>query len=237
MTDIPDLLVKIPTRSRPDRFFNVFREWQCKLSGTFAVKFMVTIDSDDSTMNNPETLTRLDESGVHVRVGNCKTKIEAINDGVYDVQWSTLIAAADDMVPQVDAYDAIILDDMRNKFPDTDGALHYDDGIQGQRLCVLPILGRKYFERFGYVYHQDYASLYCDNEYTEVGKRLQRLPYIHKSIIKHLHPSVAGGFPADELLRRNNALVGRDRSVYLRRKAAGFPSKSVLSFARVVRYK
>jgi hypothetical protein len=31
----------------------------------------------------------------------------------------------------------------------------------GGRLATIPVLGRKYHERFGFVYHPDYRTLWC----------------------------------------------------------------------------
>ena len=50
----PKLLIKAPTRARPDKFKEVFTMYVEYLSNNYPVKFVITCDTDDETMNNPE---------------------------------------------------------------------------------------------------------------------------------------------------------------------------------------
>jgi len=50
----PKLLIKFPTRNRPEKFKECFTEYINKLSGKHDVRFVITMDSDDPTMNNDE---------------------------------------------------------------------------------------------------------------------------------------------------------------------------------------
>ncbi|MFK5283673.1 hypothetical protein ACI3PL_29270, partial [Lacticaseibacillus paracasei] len=63
-------------------------------------------------------------------------------------------------------------------FRDFDGVLHLPDGKIKHELCTYSIMGRAYFERFGYIYHPDYTSLWCDNEFTEVAQILGKWAYL-----------------------------------------------------------
>lgn len=47
------LVVKFPTRNRPDKFKSVFTRYLTFLSGRNDVRFIITMDEDDPTMNNP----------------------------------------------------------------------------------------------------------------------------------------------------------------------------------------
>ena len=62
---------------------------------------------------------------------------------------------------------------MIKHFPDTDGVLWFFDGWR-KDLNTLCIIGRKYYERFGYIYHPDYKSFWCDAEFTEVANKLKK---------------------------------------------------------------
>ena len=64
---------------------------------------------------------------------------------------------------------------MSFNYPDTDGVLWFNDGFQGNRLNTLCILGKKYYERFNYIYHPDYISLYCDEEQTNVARNMNKM--------------------------------------------------------------
>jgi hypothetical protein len=89
------------------------------------------------------------------------------------------------MIPEFSGYDSALRDNMEHYFPDTDGVLWFNDGFQKHNLNTLCILGRKYYQRFGYIYHPAYKSLWCDNEFTVVASLLKKQLYFDKVIIRH----------------------------------------------------
>ena len=115
---------------------------------------------------------------------------------------------------------------MTKHFPDLDGCTHFNDGYTNIKLITLSILGRKLYEHFGYIYHPDYKSLYCDNEFTQQVHKIGRVAYIDKVIIKHEHygekDNINSGdydFAAQKTLR----FSGRDELVFNEREKRGFP--------------
>ena len=74
-----------------------------------------------------------------------------------------VLLASDDMIPMEKGFDNIIIDKMKNYYPDTDGVLWFNDGYQGDKLNTLCILGKKYYDRFGYIYNPEYISVLSDN--------------------------------------------------------------------------
>ena len=48
------LLVKFPSRNRPEKFRDILDNYTSRTSGKHEVRFVVTMDSDDVTMNNDE---------------------------------------------------------------------------------------------------------------------------------------------------------------------------------------
>jgi hypothetical protein len=79
-------------------------------------------------------------------------------------------------------------------------------------------MGKKYFERFGFLYEPSYHSLFCDNEFTDISVRLNKVFYYDKVLIQHRHPMNVRGVPVDTLYRRNDAYFKIDQATYLRRK-------------------
>lgn len=72
--------------------------------------------------------------------------------------WDIFILASHDMHCQRRGWDQQIRLDMQEHFPDTDGCLWYSDGYRANQ-CRLPIMGRKYYQRNGYLAEwQDMAS-------------------------------------------------------------------------------
>jgi hypothetical protein len=154
--------------------------------------------------------------------GNSTNKIEAVNADIANIQWpwDIVVIVSDDMVPQVKGYDDILRSHMIAKFSDTDGILWLNDGTQGNNLNTISIMGRKMYNSFGYLYHPDYKSLFCDTEFTDLckGSLASKCTYIPYMLIKHEHPGT--GFPQriDPLYIRNNSYWYQDLMTYIFRK-------------------
>jgi hypothetical protein len=219
------LLVKIPTKGRATSFLQLLQEYTSKATNPHT-QILVSIDLDDFSMNNPEVISIITNSGAIVEKGYSKGKIDAVNRDIdiYIRNYDILLVGSDDMYPQEVGYDQIIIDEMVNAFPKMDGCLWFNDGHTGERLNTLPVLGKEYYLKYGYVYHSSYMSLWADNEYTELAQAAGKIKYIDQVIIKHEHPDWGGKMPIDELYRINNSFWNKDEMNYKKRKARGFPA-------------
>ena len=195
--------------------------------------FNINCDANDDTMTNQrvqETIKFILESrneidGV-INYDHNTEKISAINANIEGKDFDIVICASDDMVPKVYSWDQKIVYAMKEHFPDLDGCVHFDDGNTNGDLITFSILGRKLYEHFGYIYHPDYKSLYCDDEFTQAVRALGKEKYIDQVIISHEHYSVEGtenhgdlDFAAQKTLHYS----GRDQLVFNKRKELGFP--------------
>jgi hypothetical protein len=105
----------------------------------------------------------------------------------------------------------------------------------------MPVMGRRLYDFFGYIYHPDYQSLYADTELMEVCHKLNRMVVPEgwgkakagrwvregqRCLIEHRHPVYGPGGQAnyDALMRRNEApaLYAQDARVYNMHKAINF---------------
>ena len=239
------LVVKFPTRGRPDKFVDVLNRYINFASGMRDVHYVISMDHDDPTMNNPNMISYLErlrnrmDGRIHFAFGNSKCKIEACNanlDIVRRISPHVILLASDDMIPIVSGYDDIVCKDMERLYPDTDGVLHYNDGFSGQnQLITLSILGAKYFLRFGYLYHPEYKSVFSDDEFTQVARLLNKVTYIDRCIIQHNWVGLPYTLAAqgkidpntvrrDMVHERNEspAMYEHDRAVFERHKAMNF---------------
>jgi hypothetical protein len=217
------ILVKFPTRGRKNKFFNTLMKYYSLSENKNLINYLVTLDNDDTIMNDSDVREILDSyNNLNYMYGDSKSKVDAVNRDLENfTEWDILILASDDMIPQVKNYDSIIINDMKTNFPDTDGVLWYNDGNQKNNLNTLCIIGKKYFERFNYVYHPEYKSTWCDNEFTEVSKILNKQKYFENIIIKHEHPD--WGYGNHDLIHSLNVInEDFDRSLYLKRKMNNF---------------
>lgn len=181
-----NILIKFPSRGRPDKFKFSLNQYINKCSNNHTLYFICSFDEDDLSMNNDEIKNYLSQYvNLSYYYGNSKSKIEAINSNIDRFNFDILILAADDLYPIVDNYDDIIVNDMKTYFSDMDGTLHYMNPTWEERLDIGCIMTQKYFNRFNFIYHPSYKSIYCDNEYMETAKILQKHKYISKQLFAH----------------------------------------------------
>ncbi len=218
------LLVKFPTRGRKTKFLSVLKKYYDLCEDKENIHFLISLDENDVEMNNQHTKDVLVTfKNLTYVFGESTSKINAVNRDINDFneKWDVILLASDDMIPQVSGYDQIIRNKMKELYPDTDGVLWFNDGYQGNRLNTLCILGKKYYERFNYIYQPDYKSCFSDNEFMEVGNILKRQTYIDQVIIRHEHPDWGYG-NADYVHKNNIKDFNYDLNVYNTRKNNNF---------------
>jgi len=215
------LLLKFPTRNRPHKALKVLKKYLKYMTGD-NYEVVISCDNDDLSMQEEhikEVLASYDK--VKVIYGDNKSKIGAINaDMDVCVDYDIVLLVSDDMTPLKKGYDDIIREDMKRYYPDTDGVLWYNDGHRTD-LNTLCILGRKYYERFGYIYHPDYKSFFSDDEFMQVANQLGKQQYIDNVIIEHQHP-VWGFGGNDELYNHNLRFWKEDEDMFAERKNKNF---------------
>jgi hypothetical protein len=221
------LVIKFPSRNRPEKFKQILTKYISLLSGKHEVSFIITLDEDDSTMNTPKMRMWLDElaqaNDIQYFYGNSKSKVEACNANMDGAEGDVLLLISDDMFPVQEDYDDIIYRTYQNTFPDYDGAIKFNDGIRKDPLMTLPCLGWKLYERFGYIYHPDYTSVFCDNEQTSACMLMGKFAVSDICIAKHLW--IPGNHDqADELHQRNDSgeMYEKDGKVFEERKNNNF---------------
>lgn len=217
-----DLLVKYPTRSRPEQFKSILQQYVSKLSGKYKVKFIVSMDTNDATCNNQSMRSFLETIKTKVDLeyffGESKNKIDACNRDIPSDGWKVCLLVSDDMTPRINNYDEIIMRDMLEYFPNYDGCLNYNCGLAYPRVMVLSVIGINNYKKYNYIYHPDYISLFCDEEQTVVARSLNKMVDINKIIISHDWLSIK-----DDLRKHTEQYYRRDESVFISRKEKGFP--------------
>lgn len=219
------ILIQFPTRERPEKFLAVAKKYIDFLGDKENWIMNVSCDCDDFTMNNKKMITAVYAlaKGDHIflNFNENKSKIQAVNADIENMDFDVCILASDDMIPKEPNYDEIIRDYYRRFFPNYDGVLHFNDGYQRDQLNTLSILGRPYWERFKYIYHPAYKSLWADAEFDNVSRRLGKHKYFDQIIIKHEHPNF-GQVPGDQLYLKNDSFDGVDKKTYFDRVAMNY---------------
>ena len=213
------IVFKYTSRSRPDNFFRGLRSIidNC-VDNNYEV--LCSFDEDDKSMNNPFEIGGLGAfDKVIFYFGTSNSKISAINNDLDKLpkDWGILINMSDDMVFIEKGFDNLIRKAFEVNFPNGDGFLHIHDGCQN-RLATMSIIDKKHFDRFGYIYHPDFKSVYVDNFHQEYAQKHGCYHYMGDNVrlIEHLHPLHKQGIPMDAQYVENEKLYDHDREVYYR---------------------
>lgn len=230
----PKLLIKFPTRGRFEQFFNTLDLYYKQLSKIVPYEFVISCDLNDPVMNSEEAITKLNTyPHLSYHFSDNHSKIEACNQDMdfYD-DYAVILLASDDMIPIKKGFDLVIMSAMKTHFPNYDGVLHFNDGYQGNHLNTLCIMGKNYYKQFGYIYHPDYKSFYCDAEFTQVSYMLNKAKYEDIILIEHRHPA-NGKAENDLVYLRNQNHIAADAETYFERQANFFDLSpdEILEFA------
>ena len=231
------LLIQFPTFARVKKFLDVLDRYVETASSHHELFFNINCDLSDLSMTDGYAQERikyiLDKKPNIDGTQNFDAdteKISAINNHVGDNDFDIVICASDDMIPQVHSWDCEIANAMQEHFPDLDGCVHFNDGNTSGELITFSIMGKLLYDHFGYIYHPDYKSLYCDNEFTQEVRRMEKEQYIDKVIITHEHYSVEGTENHGDLdlaARKTLHYSGRDQQVFSKRQELGFPKDRI----------
>jgi len=220
--NFPKLLIKMPTRSRPAKFFKNLDKYYQHMSFEYPYEFLITCDEDDVAMNNANVIKRLESyPNLKFTFGKNSSKVEAVNKDLESYDFDVLLVASDDMEPVVRNFDKIIIETMQKNFSDFDGVLNFNDGTIGGSCNTLPVIGKKFYDRFKYVYHPEYKSFECNVELTLVSKILKKEKIINNVIIRHNHPAWGKGI-WDDLYEKNQQFYDHDRKLFLLKQKNNF---------------
>ena len=232
------ILFKYASRSRPELFERGLRSIidNCESDD---YRILISIDNigenkDERLDEYNEVINRNHHPSLIVLKGESKNKIDAINRDVEFVgDWDILVNMSDDMVFIKKGFDNIIRKAFtdKNEFMSTvhgepmynrnyDLALHFSDGNRND-LITMAILGREFYDRFGYIYHPAYKSLYCDNEMTEVSRQLDCYKYVDEQIVRHLHCAYDSKLWDNQYVK-TESYMDEDRQTFLLREQTNF---------------
>lgn len=180
------ILFKLTTRSRPRKAIETLISiYENVRSDNFMT--IVSLDTDDIT--NSEFVKGIASlNKLKVCFGEPSNKILAINRDVPAEGWDILINVSDDMKFIVQGFD----EEIRKDFGDNlDQFIHYNDGNQKANVSTMSIIGKTYYERFGYIYYPEYQSLWSDCEEMDKAFMLGKYKYMgdDKILFRHLHPA------------------------------------------------
>jgi len=218
------IIFKLASRERPQRFKDTLDNLYAMIADKERFTIWCVLDTDDPTCDDyGEILFNQDWPNLYTSWGRSTGKINAINRPIPDeYKWDILVNISDDMRLTVYGFDVIIRSYFDEHFPDGDGYIHLQDIDSDDRVPVLYIADRKYFERDLFIYNPAYLSLFADNESMHVARHRGRYIYIPGIIYHHLLPSY-GHLPEDEMYRRQQDIGWTvDRATFEEREKHNF---------------
>lgn len=202
-----------PSRNRPKQAEKTIKEWLGNANDKSQIEYIMSIDKSDKDL---EAYKRIGvENGIYVAINKNKSAIEAINKAAKVSTANIIIQIADDFscFPN---WDEKLLKELDGK---EDFIVKTQDGIQDW-IITLPLMDRKYYNRFGYIYFGGYQHLFSDTELTMVADILGR-KITSKLFFEHRHYST-GKSRKDLINVRNDKSWSQGEKLYNERKKINF---------------
>lgn len=216
-----NILIQYASRGRPQRFLDGLDSIFDLAASKKDIIIHAVLDHDDPSLPEYKQIIENYDFPIIANIGSSTSKINAINRKLPDVKWDILVNFSDDMRFTVFGWDTLIRDGFRCNCEDFDGFCHWPEPDSGMSIATMSILGRKYYERDGYIYHDSYLSLFCDNEAAEVSKIRGKYYFMGLQLFQHLNPAY-GHLPRDDMFNAQQDLWNVDEINFYERKAKNF---------------
>ncbi len=209
-----DLLVIVPTRSRPHNVLPVVEAWIA--TGAFeAAELLFAIDYDDPVRSDylreigraggelggkmPAALLRHAQLPHHLQLVPKLNTIATARAEYY--AHFALGFAGDDHRPRTVGWAQRYLEELRQL---GSGIVYPDDGYQHERIPTSWAMTADIVRALSAMVPAPVEHLYCDNAIRDLGEAAGCLRYLPDVLVEHLHP-VAGKADDDEQYQRVNS--------------------------------
>lgn len=219
------ILFKFPCRGRREMFFESLNSLDRNIRDRVNYHISLTLDKDDDILNTEEVIEKIKTyNNTTIAWGLSESKIHAINRDLPDYDFDIIICWSQDMFAEFFGFDDIMREYILQSCEGLDHLIHFPEMDAKEYLNVLYIATRKYFDRFGYIYHPSYISLWCDNESMEVAKILGKYKYIGvPNLYIHKNPAYNHhNIQRDELFDLQQSYWGVDEANFNERMAKNF---------------
>jgi len=223
----PELIVIVPTRSRPMHVQKVVQAWHNTLAFTDGGELHFVIDGDDPERDNYEIeieTARVTEPNlsysVHLTWKPLVPKLNRAAMMLAEFHPYALGFAGDDHLPRTRGWAHTYVDALRAGA----GIVHGDDGYQGENLPTEWAMRTDIVRALGRMVPAGVEHLYCDNSVQDLGRATGLLRYLPEVGIEHMHPAAGKGSDDEQYKRVNgNEQYRRDRRAYREWKRSGLP--------------
>jgi hypothetical protein len=213
------------TSARPERVAGVVELWLVRAHDAARVETIVCVDAPDEAAAR-RALARVAQSGVRLVLNSGpRTCVAGWNEAARHADADVLIAVSDDYEPPA-GWDAALAAAGPEGWWRRDHVVAVREGYVSD-VFTLVIMTASRYARFGYVYHPDYASMYCDAEFTAVALRDSAVLDARHLLFPHHHHFI-GKRVQDAVDRRHSSQERwlHGRRVFLARQRDDFPRET-----------
>jgi hypothetical protein len=205
-----------PSRNRPKQAEQAIKEWLGNTINKNQIEYILSVDKNDKDLNAYKSIGI--RNGIYVSINKNKSAIEAINKAAKVSTANLIIVVSDDFSCET-GWDEKILNNLDGN---DDFFCKTKDGLQ-DFIITLPILDRKCYDSFGYIYHPGYEHLFCDTEMAAVSHMTNRTVY-SDLIFTHNHYSTKKT-KKDLVNVKNDKTWKQGKKLFYERKAINFGLK------------
>lgn len=201
-----------PSRNRRKMAADTAKKWLTSARDRSNIQYILSLDTTDEQLQEYKELM---PSGVEYVIYDNKTAVQAINNAAKHCENDLFIVVSDDFACPA-LWDFGLLVQLKGK---EDFIVKTYDGGQPW-IITLPIMDRKYYNRFGYIYYPEYKHMFCDTEMTHVADLLDRKIGVPMTF-RHNHYTT-GMMQKDAINDKNNATWQQGEKIYLQRIKENF---------------
>lgn len=172
------------TTIRPEFIKRVIDTWRSRASNPKDIEVVICVDANN--LAGIEVANAVPDVKVVLQPEAPFNSVRGWNAAAAQTTGKILIAVADDFDPP-QGWDTALLALHPLNWWDTEHVVHTEDGYVHD-ICVLSIMTRKRYERFGYFFYPQYESMFCDTEFTAVAYRDGVVINAKHLLFEHLHP-------------------------------------------------
>jgi len=211
-----------PSRNRPKLAAKACRKWLESSVDQSNIEYILSLDTDESMVTEYFLEFKDLLEKIKVIYNPNRSAIDAINNAAKESTGDLLIVVSDDFdCPQL--WDNFLRQELKDK---EDFIVKVRDGIQ-DFIITIPIMDRKYYERFNYIYYPEYLHMFCDSELSSVAYMLEKTIYLDAMFL-HKH-YITGMAHRDHIHIKNDSTWKQGEDLFKARKEINF---GLTKFAR-----
>lgn len=197
-----------PSRGRAIQAYQQLKNWIDKSTGLIPIEHILSIDTDDP--QTADYLNLFDTSLIIQENTPNGYVVGATNVAAKYAKGDILIYLSDDFdCPK--SWDVLVEQRLRDKKLT---ALHVNDDYSNFRnLFTIPIITRDLYDKWGFFWHHDFKSMFCDNFMWEQVKREGTILKAKDLVFRHHHHDLKRA-EKDDTYTRSGAQYAEGRKVF-----------------------